>query len=72
MPALFPRRFVEESVDRDQDREMYLVPELCRKSPVPASLWLQFLLIPSAHHRMDKFYKAVELRDDIGIGADGE
>jgi hypothetical protein len=51
---------------------MHLVPELCRISPVPASLWLQFLLVPSAYHRMDKYYKAAALRDDIDIGTDGK
>ena len=37
-------------------------------SPVPASLWLQLLMIPSIFKRLDCLLKAAELRDNINIG----
>ncbi|CAG0913962.1 unnamed protein product [Notodromas monacha] len=64
---MFKPRFDEKTTSGKREVS-YLVPEVCFLSPVPATLWLQLLLIPSFHRRLNCIYKAIEYRHDINIG----
>ena len=64
--------FPQEDSNRYKKTKVYLIPETCLIFPIPAHLWRQITLLPSALYQLDALLLAEEFRfkvsQEVGIG----